>query len=167
MDWIAERLQDGHFWVGAAFTLLMLILLRLGVHKTAAGALDARAKEIQDQLDEARRIREEATALLENIKAQKAEADETAKEMMANAKAEAKRLEKEAGEKLAEQITRRAALAERKIATAEAQAAADVKAAAADLAAQLAESVLAARAASSKSDPLVDEAVKDLAARLQ
>ena len=61
---------------------------------------------------------------------------------------------------------RRAELAERRIATAEAQAAADVKAAAADLATHLAEQVLTARLAKSKSDPLVDAALAQLPSKL-
>jgi len=68
---------------------------------------------------------------------------------------------------LMQQITRRAALAERKIASAEAQATAEVKAAAADLAAQAAEQILAARIAGAKTDASVDDAIKSLAARLQ
>ncbi len=167
MDWIVARLQDNHFWVGVAFTLLVVILVRLGVPGMAAKALDARAKVIQDQLDEAARIREEATALLADIQKQKAETEKMSAEMLANAKAEARRLEKDAGEKLAEQIKRRGEMAERKIATAEAQATAEVKAAAADLAASLAQNVLAARIAGAKTDPLVDAAVKDMAGKLQ
>ena len=73
----------------------------------------------------------------------------------------------EAKAKLEEQITRRAALAERKIASAEAQAAAEVKAAAAELSAQAAETILAARVAAGQPDPTVDSAIKGLAARLQ
>jgi F-type H+-transporting ATPase subunit b len=167
MDWIVARLQDNHFWVGVAFTLLVMLLVRLGVPGMAAKALDSRAKAIQDQLDEARKIREEATALLADIQAQKVESDKMATEMLATAKAEAKRLEKDAGEKLAEQIKRRGEMAERKIASAEAQATAEVKAAAADLAASLAENVLAARIKGAKTDPLIDTAVKGLAGKLQ
>ena len=58
-------------------------------------------------------------------------------------------------------------MAERKIAQAEAQAAADVKAAAVDLAAQAAETVLAARLAGAKTDPLVDIAIGQMGAKLQ
>jgi F-type H+-transporting ATPase subunit b len=58
-------------------------------------------------------------------------------------------------------------MAERKIAQAEAQATADVKAAAVDLAAQSAEAILTARLAGLKSDPLVDAAIGQMAAKLQ
>ncbi|MEI9905802.1 MAG: hypothetical protein WDN06_19140 [Asticcacaulis sp.] len=56
-------------------------------------------------------------------------------------------------------------MAERKIAQAEAQAAADVKAAAADLAANVAETILADRAAKADSDPSVGAAIKQLQGR--
>ncbi|MDT9110862.1 hypothetical protein RSW25_24910, partial [Escherichia coli] len=84
------------------------------------------------EASEAKRLREEAQALLAQIKNQREDAERTAAEMLANAELEAKRLEVEAEAKLKEQIKRRAELAERKIANAEAAAAAEVKAAAAD-----------------------------------
>ena len=164
---MTELLQDNHFWVGLAFLVLVVILVMVGVPGMAAKALDARGAKIQEQLDEATRIREEAQALLARIKTQQAETEAAAAEMLATAKSEAKRLAKEAEEKLAEQIKRRGELAERKIATAEASAAAEVKAAAADLAAQIAEQVLSARISVAKTDSLVDSAIKDLAGKLQ
>jgi F-type H+-transporting ATPase subunit b len=57
-------------------------------------------------------------------------------------------------------------MAERRIANAEVQATAEVKAAAADLAAHIAETVLTARIATSKSDPLVDAALAQLPDKL-
>jgi F-type H+-transporting ATPase subunit b len=164
---LVELLQDAHFWVGVAFAILLLVLLRAGVFRTLVGTLDARAAAVQAQLDEATRIREEAQALLADIRAQREDAERQAGEMMAAAQADAKRLAAEAKIKLEEQVKRRGELAERKIATAEAQAAAEVKAAAADLAAQMAEQVLAARLANAKSDPAVDAAIGQLAERLQ
>ena len=164
---IVELLQDAHFWVGVAFAILVLVLLRAGVHRTLAQTLDSRAGAVQAQLDEATRIREEAQGLLADIRAQREDAERQAPEMLATAKAEAKRFAAEAKVKLEEQVKRRAALAERKIATAEAQATAEVKAAAAELAAQAAEQVLAARVAAAKADPSVDAAIGQLAERLQ
>ena len=87
--------------------------------------------------------------------------------MLADAEAEARRLEAEAKVKLEEQIARRAELADRRIADAEAQAAAEVKAAAADLAARIAEQVLAAQLAQTGTDSTVDRAIGQIASRLQ
>jgi F-type H+-transporting ATPase subunit b len=162
-----ELFLEEHFWVGLAFLVLLGILGWAGVHRFAWKALGDAGAKVQAQLDEAAKLREEAQALLAEIQTQRANAERVASEMLANAKAEAKRLEAEAKEKLAEQIKRRGELAERKIATAEAQAAADVKAAAADLAAQMAEQVLTARIAGAKTDPLVDSAIGQLASKLQ
>ena len=130
-------------------------------------ALDARGANIQAELDGALRLREEAQALLAQIKLQREAAEKVAAEMIANAEADSERLRAEAAVKLEEQIKRRQQMAERKIASAEAKAAADVKAAAGELAAQIAESVLQARMKGLKSDPLIDRAVAQIGDRLQ
>ncbi|HEY4030584.1 MAG TPA: F0F1 ATP synthase subunit B [Caulobacteraceae bacterium] len=162
-----ELLKEYEFWTGLALLVFVAVLLFLGVHKAAAKALDAKAAKIQAELDEAKKLREEAQGLLASLKAQREETERRAAEMLANAEAEAKRLEIEAAAKLEEQIKRRQELAERRISNAEAQAAAEVKAAAADLAAQLAEGVLAERIKGAKSDPLIDAAVGQLATKLK
>jgi len=161
---LEELLLDAHFWVGVAFVCFLLLMIRVGVHKLAWNALGESGRKVRAQLDEAEALRTEAQALLDQIKTQREEAERQAAAMLAAAKDEAKRLQAEAKTKLAEQIARRGELAERKIATAEAQAAAEVKAAAADLAAQIAEQVLVARLAGTRSDPLIDGALKQLTA---
>jgi len=162
-----ELLQDAEFWTGLALLVFLGLLLALGVHKAAAKALDSKAAKIQADLDEARKLREEAQALLASLKTQREQTETLAGEMLANAKAEAKRLEADAAAKLEEQIKRRQELAERRISNAEAQAAAEVKAAAAELAAQMAEGVLVQRLEGAKSDPLIDTALAQLAEKLK
>jgi F-type H+-transporting ATPase subunit b len=162
-----EILQEAELWVAIGMAILFGALIWAKVPGMAVKALDARAAKIQAELDEALRLRQEAEALLAQIKTQREAAEKLAAEMLANAQAEAARLREEAAVKLDEQIKRRQLMAERKIANAEAQAAADVKAAAADLAAQIAESVLTARLKDLKSDPLVDRAVGQIGDRLQ
>ena len=159
-------IQNAEFWVALALLVLIGALVFLKVPGVAAKALDAHGARIQAELNEAKRLREEAQALLASLTAQRAQAEAAAAEMLSAAAAEAKRPEAEAKAKLDEQIKRRAELAERRIATVEAQAAADVKAAAADLAAHLAETVLSARLAKAKSDPLVDAALAQLPNKL-
>ena len=162
-----ELLLDAHFWVGIAFVVFLAVLVMAGVHKFAWKALGDAGDKVRAQLDEANRLREEAQALLSRIQADRDASEKIAAEMLANAKAEATRLQAEAQVKLAEQIERRGQLAERRIATAEAQAATEVKAAAADLAAQMAEQVLTRRLAGATSDPLVDAAIAQMGAKLQ
>ena len=165
----------GHFydianpelWVSVGLLIFIAIVVMAGVPKLVATSLDAKAAKIQADLDEAARIREEAQRLLTQLKAERAEAEAQAKDMLAAAQEEARRYEADAKAKLEESLARRQQLAERKIANAEAQAAAEVKAAAADLAAQAAEVVLTQRLPGVKTDPLVDRAISQLGSKLQ
>ena len=163
---MTELFMDAHFWVGVAFVIFLGVMVAVGVHKLAWNALGESGRKVQAHLDEAAQLRAEAQTLLDGIKVERAEAERQAAEMLANAAEEAKRLQADAQVKLAEQITRRGQMAERKIAQAEAQAEADVRAAA-DLAAQMAEQVLTRRLAGAKSDPLIDKAIGQLAGKLQ
>ena len=160
-------LSNAHFWVGLAFLIFVVVLFVAGVHKFAWKALGDAGDKVRGQLAEAEALRADAQRLLDKIKVERDAAEKHAAEMLADAEEAAKRMQAEAKVKLAEQIERRGQLAERRIATAEAQATADVKAAAADLAAAMAEQVLTARIAGAKSDPLIDAAIGQMAAKLQ
>lgn len=162
-----ELLQDAEFWVGVAFVLFIGILVWAKVPKLAAAALDARAEKIRGELAEAERLRKEAEALLAQIRARREAAETQAAELLASAEAEARQMEVDARARLEEQIKRRGEIAQAKIAQAETQATAEVKAAAAELAIEAASAILAARAAGMKSDPLIDQAMGDLSAKLQ
>jgi F-type H+-transporting ATPase subunit b len=131
-----------------------------------AKALDDKGAKIQSELDEAARLRAEAEAMLAQIRQEKAEAEAQAADMLAAAEADARRIEAEAKAKLEEALTRRQALAERRIAQAEAQATTEVKAVAADLAAKAAQDILTDRLAAAKSDPLIDAAIAQIGDKL-
>ena len=161
------EIEPAEIWVTIGMEILFAILIWAKVPGMAMKALDARGIKVQAELDEALRLRQEAQALLADIKVQREAAEKVAAEMIANAEADSERLRTEAAAKLDEQIKRRQQMAERKIASAELQAAAEVKAAAADLATQIAEQVLKARLADLKSDPLIDRAVANIGDRLQ
>ena len=159
---------NAEFWVGVGLLIFLGIVIFVAkAPKAINAALDAKSAKIQGDLDEAARIREEAQRLLTQLKAERAEAEAQAKDMLAAAQEEARRYAAEAKAKLEESLARRQQLAERKIANAEAQAAAEVKAAAADLAAQAAEVVLTQRLPGVKTDPLVDRAISQLGSKLQ
>jgi F-type H+-transporting ATPase subunit b len=159
---------NAEFWVGVGLLIFFGIVVFVAKAPKAIGAaLDSKSAKIQSDLDEAARIREEAQRLLAQLKAERAEAEAQAKDMLALAQEEALRYEAEAKAKLEESLARRQELAERKIANAEAQAAAEVKAAAADLAAHAAEVVLTKRLAGVKTDPLIDNAISQLGSKLQ
>lgn len=167
MEFLSEYAAEAETWVGVGLFIFLGVLVALKVPGAIARALDAKSTVIQTELDEAARIRAEAEAMLRDLTAEREAAEAQAKEMVETAKAEAKRLEAEAKAKLEETLARREKLAERKIAQAQADAEGAIKAIAVDLAAKAAETVLAGRLAGLKSDPLVDDAIKGLAGRLQ
>src|SRR5579859_6337897 len=91
---------EPEFWVAVAFVILMGIFVYIGVPKTVATALDHRAERIKSELDDARRLKEEAAKVLADYKARSAKAEAEAKQIVANAKAEAERLAADAKAKL-------------------------------------------------------------------
>src|ERR1700741_494137 len=123
-------------WVAVAFIILMGVFVWLGVHRTVLTALDHRAERIKAELDDARKLKDEAAKVLAEEKARRAPAEREADEIIANARAEAERIAADAKTKMEDFVARRTKTAEGKIALAEAQALADVRAAAADPAVQ-------------------------------
>lgn len=167
MEFLAHYAAEAETWVAAGLLIFLGILVFAKVPAAMAKALDDRSSAIQAELDEAARIRAEAEAMLKTLTAEREAAEAQAKDMIEAAQAEAKRLEAEAKVRLEETLARREKLAERKIAQAESDAHAAVKAAAVDLATKAAEAVLAERLAGLKSDPMIDDAVRGMAGRLQ
>src|SRR4029453_11784352 len=83
-------------WVAIAFVILMAVFAWLGVHRTVLTALDHRAQRIKAELDDARRLKEEAAKLLADYQARRASAEREAQEIVTNARAEAERVAAEA-----------------------------------------------------------------------
>ena len=133
---------DPEFFVLLGFIIFVGILIYVGAHRMVLKALDARGEAIQAELDEAAKLRSEATALLASFEKKSAEAEANAAAIVAEARAQAEQMAKDAAERMADFIARRTKQAETKIALAEAQAAADVRAVAADRAAKAAETLL-------------------------
>lgn len=157
---------EAEFWVAVAFVVFIGILIYVGVPKMLIGALDDRAKRVQNELDEARRLKEEAQKLLAEYKAKQKQADEEAAAIVAGAKAEAERIAAESKAKMEEFVARRTKLAETKIAQAEAQAVADVRAAAAEAAVTAAEKILTDTVKGKLADDLVTRGIADVKAKL-
>ncbi len=74
-----EFLAEPETWVAVGFVMVIGILLYVGVPKMVATMLDARAAGIKAELDEARRLREEAAALLAGYQKKAAEAEREAR----------------------------------------------------------------------------------------
>lgn len=153
-------------WVAIAFVILMAVFVWLGVHRTVLTALDHRAQRIKAELDDARRLKEEAAKLLAEYQARRASAEREAQEIVTNARAEAERIAAEAKTRMEDFVVRRTKTAENKIALAEAQAVADVRAAAAEAAIAAAASVLAQSVKGQVADDLLAKGIAEVKSRL-
>ena len=153
-------------WVAIAFVLLMILFAYLGIHRTVLKALDHRGERIKAELDDARRLKEEAAKLLAEYKARGASAEREAQDIIAAAKAEAERIAAEAKTKMEDFVVRRTKTAESKIALAEAQALADVRAAAADAAVTAASTILSQSVKGGIADDLLAKGIAEVRAKL-
>jgi F-type H+-transporting ATPase subunit b len=156
---------DATFWAFIGLVVFLALITYLGVPKKVTALLDDKSKQIADELEEAKRLREEAQALLAEYERKRKAAEDEAAEIVEAAKSEADRMAEEAQNSLDELITRRTKAVEEKIAQAEAQALADVRARSADIAVEAAKIVLADKM-SEKGDALIDAAIKDVSANL-
>ena len=161
-----EMLSEPEFWVAVAFVILMGVFAYLGVHRTVLKTLDHRSERIKAELDDARRLKEEAAKLLAEYKARRASAEREAQDIIASAKAEAERIAAEAKTKMEDFVARRTKTAEGKIALAEAQALADVRAAAADAAVTAASSILTQTVKGSVADDLLAKGITEVREKL-
>jgi len=150
------------FWVGVGIAIFLGILVWQRVPALVIKSLDDRADLITRELAEARRLREEAEALLAQYKAKRAKAEEEASAILTEAKAEAERFAKEARATIATQIKRRGKYAEERIAQAEAQAMAEVRGAAADAATAAAAKLIAAHLDDSRSSDLIKRGIEEI-----
>jgi F-type H+-transporting ATPase subunit b len=163
---IVELLGDAEFWVAVAFVLFVAGLGYIGVHRMIGKSLDERAGRIKTELDEAKKLKEEAAALLAEYQRKRGEAESEAQEIIAGAKAEAERMAADAKTKMEEFVVRRTKMAETKIAQAEAQAAADVRSAAAEAAVVAAAAVLSQEAKGKLAADLIAKGIEDVRKKL-
>ncbi|HWE78670.1 MAG TPA: ATP F0F1 synthase subunit B [Pseudolabrys sp.] len=158
--------HEAEFWVAIGFLVFLGLMGWVGVHRTIGKSLDDRAARIKAELDEARRLRNEAAALLAEYQRKRQDAEGEAQEIVSGAKAEAERLAIEAKARIEEFVARRTKMAETKIAQAEAQAAADVRAAAAEAAVAAAEKILRQETKGDLAGRLVARGIEDVGKKL-
>ncbi|MES1989750.1 MAG: ATP F0F1 synthase subunit B [Pseudomonadota bacterium] len=162
----ASIFATAEFWVAVSFFLFVAMILYYKVPAMVTAALDKRAADIAKELDEARRLREEAEALLASYKRRQAEAMQEADAIIAQAKVEAERLAEETRTAMEAQVVRRQQVAEDKIRQAETTAIAEVRAAAAEVAINAARAVIADKVDTAKDSTLIEKSISELATKL-
>jgi F-type H+-transporting ATPase subunit b len=159
-------LFEAEFWVTVAFFIFGAIVWKVGGFKAITDALDQRGKRVRAELDEAKRLREEAARVLADYQKRRGEAEREAAEILAAATEEAQRTADEAHRRMQDFVERRTRAAEAKIAQAETQAMAEVRAAAADAAIKVSETLLREKTAGQAAQDLIAQSLADVRRKL-
>lgn len=149
-----------------ALILFFAVIVYYGVHKLIFKGLDERAKRIRDELDEARRLREEAQKTFADFERKSREVGAQAEEIIEHAKAEAERAGEKAKADLQESIDRRLKAADEQIAMAEREAVREVKNRAVRVAVAAAADVMREKMTAEKADALIEQSIDKVGARL-
>ena len=145
-----------------ALVLFIGLLVYLKVPAAIMGALDSKSQAIAKELHDARKLREEAEALLAEYEAKRVAAEAEAKAIIDSAKEQAALVAEETRASMSAAIKRREQQAEDRIAQAEARAQAEVRAAAADAALAAAEKLIRERLSDKAQSALVAEGVTEI-----
>ena len=158
--------MEAEDWVAVAFVIMLAVFAYFGIHRTVLRALDHRRDRIKDELDDARKLKDEAAKLLADYRSRRDSAVREAEEIVASAKVEAERIAAEAKARMEEFVARRTKMAETKIAQAEAQALADVRSAAADAAVAAASKILGDTVKGTAADTLINQGINEVRQKL-
>ncbi|MCG6113797.1 MAG: F0F1 ATP synthase subunit B [Mesorhizobium sp.] len=158
--------MDSTDWAAVALVLFLALLAYMKVPGYVSRALDDRAQRIRNELDEARKLREEAQQLLAEFQRKRKEAEQEAEEIVAAATREAESIVTDARQKTEEFVVRRNAVAEQKIAQAERDAVNQVRSSAVDIAVAAAERILTDKVDAKMSAELFKKSMGDVKAGL-
>jgi F-type H+-transporting ATPase subunit b len=161
-----QFIYEPEFWVAVSFFIFIGVLVYFGVHMKVVSALDARALLISQELEEARRLREEAEKVLADYRRKLADVVMEVDNIIALATTEAKTLAAETRQSLKEHFDRRIKIAEEKIARAEMEAVRELRSDAVDAAIATAQNLIAAKLTPDRAKKLVSESIKALKSKL-
>ena len=159
-------LHNTDFVVLLAFILFIAVLFYFKVPGMIGKMLDKRAEDIKSELDEARRLREEAQTLLASYERKHKDVQEQAERIVAGAKEDARIAAEQAKIDLERSVARRLAAAEDQIGSAEAAAIKEVRDQAASVAVAAARTVIAAQMTAAEGNKLIDDAIAQVDTKL-
>jgi F-type H+-transporting ATPase subunit b len=145
-------------WVALSFVLFFVLVGRT-LWGVITGLLDRRIAEVGRELEEARRLRQEAEAMLADAHARRQAALTDAQALLVGAKSEAERVAREGAADAVAAAKRRERVALARISAAEKAAVHEVRMTAADVAAAAAEAVIREGLNSDADAALIDRAI--------
>ncbi|MDP5305670.1 F0F1 ATP synthase subunit B [Paracoccus spongiarum] len=159
-------LRNTDFIVLIAFLVFVGVLVYFRVPQLIGTMLDKRAQGIRSDLDEARRLREEAQEIYASYERRQREVSGQADQIVANARREAEAQAAKAQEDLKASIARRLKAAEDQIASAENDAVRAIRDRAVQTAVAAASELLARQVSAGERSAGIDAAIEDVARRL-
>jgi F-type H+-transporting ATPase subunit b len=159
-------LYDTYFVVALSFIFFVAILYRYKIHHMLLSALDARAERIRAELDEAKRLREEAQTLLASYEQRQREIEGEAAQMVEQAKRDAKESAEAMKQDALGAIDRRVKAANEQLAASEAAAIRAVKDRAVAVAVAAASDVLRQNLSADAVNASIDDAIAVAGQRL-
>lgn len=156
---------DNSFWALMAMIVFFGLLIYMKIPKAISTGLDSKIDKIQQELDEAKRLREEAQALLAEYERKRKSAQSEADEIIEAAKEDAERMSEEAKIAIEELIARRTKSVEEKIAQAEAHAIGEVRSRSADVTIEAAQKLLSEQMLK-QGDDLINQSIKEVSTKL-
>jgi F-type H+-transporting ATPase subunit b len=152
-------------WLLIALAILVAVVWK-PLSRTITGALDGHAAKVRAELEEAKRLREEAQTLLAEHKRQLAAGHDHARAIVEHARVEAERQAERHHAELEASLARRTEQALGRIAQEEARAIQDVRNQAATLAIQTTRRLLADQLDGQQAQALLDRAIEDVGRKL-
>ncbi|NDF11866.1 MAG: F0F1 ATP synthase subunit B [Proteobacteria bacterium] len=156
---------DAKFWVGIAF-ISFIALIAKPVGRIIVAGLDKRGNRIQNDLDEAVRLREEAQALLAGYQKNQKKALSEVEEILAHARSEVARVTKETRENLEKELSRKTELAMQKIAQAETSVVQEMRDTLVDMVTQASKNVISANLSKDKAESLLSNSIAEVGRKL-
>lgn len=153
------------FWLLAALVILIAAIWK-PLSRTVLGGLDGHAARVRAELDEAKRLREEAQSLLGEHRRKLAAGEDQARQILEHARADAARQIRRHQEELEASLRRRREAAEDRIAQEEARAIQELRARAARLTIRASERLLSEQMDDDQRREMIDRALDEVGRKL-
>ena len=155
--------QDPTFWVGIAFCITVLALIKLA-GKAIGGVLQARSDNIAARLDEATKLRVEAEALLAEYPARHQKIGQTTQDSLKEAEKSAQQLKENIRKEFEEKLKHREEAAYQRLDRAAEEASEEVRDLAIKIAMQAVEQILSEKLSGENGQQLIEKAIDSLPA---
>lgn len=158
-------LENPVLWVSLATLFVVAMLIKL-LTPVITKALDKRSADINEELERAMALREEAQVILAQYQKKQRESLKEAEEIVQKANLEARRITREAEQDVEEQLKKRMKLAVDKIEQAERHALQEVQGRVIDITVAAARSIVDSKLTASAREELVSNAAQDVQKKL-